>query len=261
VRAGTGAAGARRVGAGTARLGPFRLEQPQACGGVAQVLLGRATRRIRVARGNGLEDRLVFVLHGGHALGEMPRGVVARAAYHPPDVGLQVVVERNQVRVVRGQDDGPVELVVLFVAQLVVEQRVLHPHQPLADFLQVGFGPANRRIAGSGHLDGQHQFQDVLQVLRVVGSQRGNAESVLVQVGIDEYAAALLGHDQTLGLEPRHGFPYDGPADAVHLGQLFFGGQAVARGKHTLADLFGQRVGHLGRQRTAPCAGRIRFPC
>ena len=45
MRAGTGAAGARRVGAGTARRGPFRREQPQACGGVAQVLLGRATRR------------------------------------------------------------------------------------------------------------------------------------------------------------------------------------------------------------------------
>ncbi|MCY1529387.1 hypothetical protein D9M68_645270 [compost metagenome] len=142
------------------------------------------------------------------------------------------------------------ELVVLFVAQLVVQQRVFHADQRLAHLLQVRVGAALGRVAGRRDFDGQHQFQDVLQVLVVAGRGRGNAERVLLEVRIDEDAAALLRRDQAFRLQARQRFTHDGAADRVGFGQLLFRGQAIAGRERPLAYLLRQRIAQRRGKRT-----------
>src|SRR5690606_15437396 len=69
---------------GTLPLATLGAKQPQAVGRVAQVLFGRAAGGFRVAGFDGLENRLVFALHRGHALRIAARRIVARAADHAP---------------------------------------------------------------------------------------------------------------------------------------------------------------------------------
>lgn len=89
-------------------------------------------------------------------------------------------------------EDGLVELVVFLVAQLVVQQRVFHADQALADLLQVFGGMPLGRQPGGRHFDGQHQFQDMAQILVIFRFQHRHAKSILVKVGVDKHPAALL---------------------------------------------------------------------
>ncbi|OAE63276.1 hypothetical protein A7J71_05500 [Achromobacter insolitus] len=184
----------------------------------------------------------MLALYSGHAFGIHARRVVARAADDPANVGFQVVVQGHQMRIVGGLHDGMMELVVLFIAQLVIEQRVLHSDQRLAHLLQVRVGAALRGVARGGDLNGEHQFQDVFQILIVARGRCGNPECVLLEVRVDEDPAALLRRDQAFGLQARQRFAHDGAADRIGFGQLLFRGQAIAGREHTLAYLLRQRV-------------------
>jgi hypothetical protein len=185
------------------------------------------TCRDGIARGDGVDDGAVLLLHRLHEI-LAPRFVAARDAHAFAQVLLQKAEQQAELRITGGLADDAVEGQVLGHAVAPLGHRAVDGLERAPQRRDVGACGAlgrqrrDRAFEHPPHLDHVHHG--------LHGTQHGRVEGqrLVLRRGRDEHARALARNHERPGLELVHRLAHHRARDAVRGGQLLLGRQAVA---------------------------------